>query len=442
MPFVLVAIHTSTMASLFTADEEDMIFRALSCPPEELRSVLPINMSLTLSDVVLDLMTKKLNYQRHNHPNSSHFNNSSRQMEQVLNSIIFTAVCVFGILGNVLNLVVLSHRSWQVNLGRMEMFVQSGLIALATSDLCYCISALPMGFVDQHRESYGEVYDSLNFSLLYLTFCNGIINTFVLCSTILTVALAVGRYFAIVHPIRAREVIGMTFAKRILISVFIVCTLINVPRFWFHQIRSVTCISNKNRFYYRRLEGPIYSYKTDYLIVYFVLAICVPLALLAFCNTYLVRALRNPVAPPIVRRKSGMRSEGSYRITLSLVIIVIAFFVLVVPAETLNFWKKIIYQSKANPDKYNLPIAILSCLQAINFAFNFILYCAVNIHFKRTMRSLFQGKWSYLRRRHGSTRNESFTFTSAANGYRTSHGQHMTLEVCTSSIKKTSLCEL
>lgn len=50
------------------------------------------------------------------------------------------------------------------------------------------------------------------------------------------------RYLAIVHPLRAREIIGMTFAKASIVCVFVLCVVFNLPRFWNETIETMECL--------------------------------------------------------------------------------------------------------------------------------------------------------------------------------------------------------
>ena len=56
-------------------------------------------------------------------------------------------VCAFGILGNILNLVVLTRKQLQKSMDRMEKSAHLGLVALALSDMLFCIVALPVPFI-------------------------------------------------------------------------------------------------------------------------------------------------------------------------------------------------------------------------------------------------------------------------------------------------------
>lgn len=425
--------------AVFTSEERSLLYRGKFCG-DDLDLYTNTDPNMTYRTALIHLLITKTNISQHI-ANTNNASSTSRRVEDILNSIIVPIICVFGAVGNVINLVILSHRSWQVALGRMERFVQSGLIALAVSDLCYCVSVIPMILVDQHE----EYYMSYNFHVFYRAYCDGFINTFALCSTMLTVTIAIGRYFATVHPIRAREKFGMTFAKRILCGVVVLCVGLNIPRYFFRQIESVTClVAPHNSVYYMNHEYLAQMYRLCYLCVYFVLAICVPFAVLAYCNIYLVKALKQSVSSPIIKRRTKTKHEpGSYRITLTLVIIVMAFFICVVPTETVVFWQTLIAESGKNVDKYNIIVAFFICIYSINFSFNFILYCVVNSHFRRTIYDVLRCRLKRLTKRKGSFHGASETISTGPNGNNTYNNYQGTMQMSTKMYpRKTSVTEL
>jgi hypothetical protein len=54
-------------------------------------------------------------------------------------------VCVVGVCGNALNLLVLTRRRLQATLSSVERSSNRTLIALALSDLLFCLTVLPAG---------------------------------------------------------------------------------------------------------------------------------------------------------------------------------------------------------------------------------------------------------------------------------------------------------
>lgn len=120
----------------------------------------------------------------------------------VIYTRVIVALAAFGLLGNTLNLVVLTLRSRQSR-GRMERFAYTGLTALALADGLFCLTVLPHGVTSYYQRF---LFHTLSFDLVYGLCGVGLFNTCVTCSTWLTVMLACGRYLAVCHPVKARQV--------------------------------------------------------------------------------------------------------------------------------------------------------------------------------------------------------------------------------------------
>ena len=303
-----------------------------------------------------------------------------QKIEDVLLSKVAFSICVFGVIGNILNIWILTHKGLQSSMGRMEKFAHTGLISLAVSDMMFCVLVLPLSHISVHDYYTTNPYD---FKSLYNQYQNALINTFLLSSTMLTVTMAAGRYFAIVHPIRARQFIGMTCARRIISLVFVFCIVFNIPRFWKFQMTEIQCTTSGQRYYFRQ-DGAYKQFEVPYLATYFVIGILIPLILLAYCNIFLVKALHQSKKRITRFRQNDNQQETSQRITLTLVIIVIFYLLLLVPAELITVFREFadLIGFSISSDLFNMAVAIVNVLQSINFSFNFILYCIINTHFR------------------------------------------------------------
>ena len=314
--------------------------------------------------------------------------------EQFLYGRAIVIICLFGVIGNALNLLVLTRKGLQKTMDRMEKSAHFGLVALALSDMLFCFAVIPHAWVDK----YQFYHYKKGFSVYYTLYGDAVINAFIMSSTWLTVAMATSRYLAICHPLRAREIIGMTFAKVSIVLVFLICVLFNLPRFWLEEVDTMDCVGAWRVYFPRpgalRRNPPG---EQVYLWLYFVFGILVPLVALAFCNGNLIRALHQSTKMRRQYQNNHTSSrETTHHITLTLIIIVIMYFLLVVPAEAINFLKQTVIDEIHATESFNLAIAIVNTLQAINFACNFILYCAINVHFRRTVVDLFC--WVCLRK--------------------------------------------
>ena len=112
---------------------------------------------------------------------------SAKLVEEFIYTKMILGVCVFGIGGNALNLIILSQRSLVCTMKRMEKSAHLGLIALAVSDLLVCVTALPAVFYGTGNRKGGFGHASFDFWLVYKLYGQGAVNTFMLSSTWLTV---------------------------------------------------------------------------------------------------------------------------------------------------------------------------------------------------------------------------------------------------------------
>jgi hypothetical protein len=317
-----------------------------------------------------------------------------QQIATILYSRVIVVVCAFGAVGNIFNLLILVPKGIRCSLGRIEQFSYTGLVALAVSDLLFCLVVLPHGFLDMTP----RIFDKVTFTLLYQTYSSAIINMFMLCSTWLTVVLALGRYLAICYPLKAREVFGMTFAKRSLLGVVTSCILLNLPRFWEFYVAQIQCDDGEIMYfkYYSHMKLNVFAF-TVYMWSYFIFAILVPFLFLLFCNWYLACALhRAQHARRQMRAVSVDVTETNTMMTLVLVIVVIMYILLVSPAELINFLRLRYIQ---DTESFNLAVAAVNTLQAINFAVNFVLYYVINKSFRKSFISLVTCRWRHGRRK-------------------------------------------
>jgi len=321
----------------------------------------------------------------------------SEVIEEFIYTKVILGVCVFGIGGNLLNLIVLSQKSLMCTMKRMEKSAHYGLIALAVSDLFVCLTALSSVFYGIGKKDGGFAHASFDFRLVHKLYSSGVINTFILSSTWLTATMAVSRYIAICHPLRARQIIGKTFTVASLVLVILGSVMFNVPRFLRKEPQSIDTGGSRMYFVY---PGPLQrnpGIERAYSWAYFTLGIAIPLCVLIFSNVKLVLALRSSKK---LREETSIRQPSSAqtaadteqngdksasRITLTLIVIIIFFVLLFVPPELLNFFMEHATSDVYHTDVFNVAQAIGNLLQTINFALNFVLYCIVNKHFRHTM---------------------------------------------------------
>ena len=298
---------------------------------------------------------------------------------------IIPSLCLVGILGNILNLMVLTHKSWE-HMGRLQAFAKTGLVALATADMGVCVSAIPWWFVF-HREPIDST--SLSFRIIYIAYSSFLINTFMLTSTLFTVTLAVGRYLAIRWPIEMRAWINKTFTRTMIISVIVISVLFNLPHLWRRKIHKCT---EKDITYYYVRYGFFHKGKPHliYSCVYFVTAVAIPIVILAFCNIFLIKSINRSQKyqlqyTPSAKSMHKGSSESKHFSTRVLASIVLMHILLVTPGRLTGFMMQILKVAQ-NSSGYFVVVTVVNVLEVCNYAFNFVLYCTLNSHFRLVIR--------------------------------------------------------
>lgn len=342
-----------------------------------------------------------------------------RYLGVLLDTKVSVFICIFGLIGNICNLMVYIPQGRHCSMGRIEKSVYWGLVALAFSDMLFCVMVILRVYIERDELSIR----SITFSLVVSVYSEALINIFVLASTWLTIIMAIGRYLAICHPFRAREIIGMTVAKRIVLLIYCLCLLLNAPRFFFYKIEKIECVKVDYVAYFRwpsHVHGRTNpSLQKSYDWFYFIIGIALPCGLLVLCNALLVRALRRARTKLRLIRAIEVSSVDQYRaITMVLVALVLMHIFLVSPAEIVFFIRQQLLDINEFQEMYNLIVTVLNTLQALNFSMNFVLYCVINVHFRRALVRLIKFRWLWFRKpslfghvSKMSYRNESVTLT-------------------------------
>lgn len=245
--------------------------------------------------------------------------------------------------------------------------------------------------------------------LYYNTYHEGIIDIFLFSSTWLTVIVALGRYVAVCHPLHARGFINLTATRVSICSAFFASVVINIPRFLKFSVTPVACDDEAEALnvtrppndvicpchVYHKGLGTLYENKTFtfyYYLCWSVVAVFLPLVVLAICNVCLVRALRQSSRMQMTHRANRPKDAAGRTITPTLVALVLMFIVLVVPSGLIGFFGDYILHRSSSESHYRtymLTVVFVNCLVVVNFAVNFVLYCVINAQFRRTVVQLF-----------------------------------------------------
>jgi hypothetical protein len=259
------------------------------------------------------------------------------------------------------------------------------LIALAISDMMFCVCTFPQAFDNRAIREY-EVAD---FMVYYKMYSNFAISTFILSSTLLTVLTAVMRYTAICHPFHSRQFISFRKTVVAILLLFFFSVLFNLPYIWRFKMTTSKCQPSSN--YVQLDTGDLFTKQNfvyTHKLLWAIIGNFLPLLLLLYCNIRLVKALHESQKLRLLHSRDNAGCLSAHRrINITLIAIIILFFILVAPSEITKF----IYfsHSKNGVERqsyaYILVSMITNALQSINFSVNFVLYYVIIAPFRKTI---------------------------------------------------------
>lgn len=300
-----------------------------------------------------------------------------KALHYYLYRIIIPIVCSFGILGNILNVIIFTKKKNTGMLDEVEYCTTICLVSLAVSDMMFCIATFPFGF-----QTLGQkIFHRSEFMLYYTMYSTVIISIFIFSSTMLTVLTALMRYLAICHPFRSRQYISIKATSIGILVVALISIAFNLVSFWQYitddcEDEDYTQIQQSSLF-----KSPSFQYTQK--LLWAVFGNFIPLAILLYCNLQLIRALRQSRQLRLLHSRDDTSCLSAHRrINITLVTIIIFFFILVAPSEITKF---IMLLNKDEGFLYTVVSLVTNTLQCINFSVNFVLYYVIIAPFRHTL---------------------------------------------------------
>lgn len=312
----------------------------------------------------------------------SNFTNNEAEIPGYLTifSILAPIISAIGIVGIILTIIVLSRKSLCTS-------TNCYLIALSVADLGFLVVLFPRFFERfVTNEKQGFLFG------IFFNYARILLTTFLSASVWINVVLAVERYIAIVHPLRANMICSIRRARFVIISVFVYSFIIQIPYFFEYKVVTVT---------YETYCAPAitYSHTVPWLfvspedkeiyrwVVDCTLSAILPFLCLLVLNTRLIYEIR--VSTKYIRNNVGLDhsmqrvlSNEQLKISVMLVCLIIIFFVCEAPYVVMNtFLKNSVHKQEVYIFWY-----IAMFLVALKSTFNFILYCWFSERFWETLK--------------------------------------------------------
>nr|AKQ63013.1 orphan G-protein coupled receptor 2 [Platynereis dumerilii] len=338
--------------------------------------------NVSLNDSVLEIFSH--NFSDPSHAQGTEELNVLDRITDVMDVIVTPAFCFIGVVGNIVNLAVLLKSRAQLRNADVERNSGTtlGLVLLSVSDLLFCLTICPRVFIN--LSAHMALFPNRGFNLLYQTYGTALVTTFLLTSTWITVAMAMLRYLAICHPLCMRKVDANKLSKLsyILAATFSAC--FNLPAFWEYRIEPFDLFGDTQYLIDLGFFSTQHNRGKAFIWLRAIFGIFIPAAMMTFCYLSLALALKRSWR---MRREcyvSRDTSRHSNRITRMLITLVLLFILLVFPCEVMDFCRDVVQTNSTRTQVFMVARSITNVLQVINFSCNFILYCAMSVHFRRT----------------------------------------------------------
>jgi len=293
------------------------------------------------------------------------------QARFVTGLVFYPIVCIFGMTGNLMSIVVMSKR-------QMRSSTNTYLFALAVSDLIklFCdflyFMVILLFEIDTNvgNRAYGFLYPYAHY----------VFNASLCISAWLIVSVAVERYVYVCHPTRVKSYCNIYKARLISTSVFIIMGVLAIP--YALRYRSVVQFNNvTGAAQYKVIVTELWQnvlFTEIYTWFQNLMRSIIPLVILIILNTLIIYGLRRC---RIFRSKAPRK----YRITTMLVIVIIVFLVCITPDTIMSTFFGLGYSEENFLARGIREITDLLLL--INSAINFVIYCIFNTifwcHFQR-----------------------------------------------------------
>ncbi|KAK3085992.1 hypothetical protein FSP39_011816 [Pinctada imbricata] len=328
------------------------------------------------------------------------------QLHHYLYGVVLPTVCVLGFVGNILNVIIFTKKKSSNMLDEVEYCTTICLVALALSDMMFCITTFPNAFMT-NKQAYGRH----EFMLYYNIYNTAVISIFILSSTLLTVLTALMRYLAICHPFRSRQLISVRNSVMAITIIAVISVAFNLPTFWRKKIEPVPCSTPMDTGVelVRTADGELFMnlrFVYAYKLLWAIFGNFIPLSILMYCNVRLIKALHQSKQLRLLHSRDNTSCLSAHRrINITLITIIIFFFFLVAPSEITKFVFLIIKEQHRDFFTYQMVSMVTNTLQCINFSVNFILYYVIIAPFRKTLHEFVCILARY--RRHTDTHNSN-----------------------------------
>lgn len=303
----------------------------------------------------------------------------------IVQKLIMPFILSFGVVGNMLNIAVLTRR-W------MKSSTNFYLTALAICDISYLTLALTLYSKEYFPGLASSCIYNKYFVLVGIPFANLFSNTGVW----LTLTFTVERFIGVCHVMWGKVWCTPKRAKYIILVVALTSLLFTLPNFF----ENTSTVEKGQCKIVQREFAKHGSYALGYMWLNQTLFTFGPLILLSVFNILLINAVtsatkkRSSMTTGMIqtdRQERHMREQ--HKITVMLIAVVMVFLVCQLPQAISHLYKSFMEANNKYDHPTDVRVRIVgnvsNLLVTINSSINFVLYSSFSLKFRRTFRVLF-----------------------------------------------------
>ncbi|XP_046890015.1 relaxin-3 receptor 1 [Hypomesus transpacificus] len=289
---------------------------------------------------------------------------------RIMISIVYSVVCAAGLVGNLLVFFLMKVRR-----GRKRSTINFFILNLAMTDFQFVLT-LPFWAVDTAMDFSWPFGNAMCKIISSVTVMNMYASVFFLT------AMSVTRYWSVASALKDRTRNRYCSVRWVSAVLWVSATVATAPTAIFS---TVTNVAGEKLCLLRFPEGHYWLalYHLQKILVAFVF----PMLIVTVCYLLLLRFVR-------LRSMNNNHIKRRSRVTKSVTIVVLSFFLCWMPNHAITFWGVLVKFNVVNWDKsyyivHTYVFSVTVCLAHANSCLNPVLYCLMRREFRKMLKDLF-----------------------------------------------------
>lgn len=285
-------------------------------------------------------------------------------------SIVYSVVCAVGLVGNLLVFFLIRVRQ-----GRKKSTINYFIMNLAITDFQFVLT-LPFWAVDTALDFHWPFGNVMCKVVVTVTVMN------VYASAFFLTAMSVTRYWSVASALKDRTRYKRCSARLLSALLWLLAAAASVPTAIVTSVKTI----NGVKLCLQRFPND-QNWHAIYHLQKILVGFVIPMLITVVCYALLLRLIRR-------RSMNNNLPKRRSRVTKSVTIVVLSFFICWLPNHAITFWGVLVKLNVIHWDKvfymlhtYVFPVTV--CLAHSNSCLNPVLYCLMRREFRKMLKDFF-----------------------------------------------------